>query len=177
MNAKVAFRGTNVSDHGKYVMRQLKHVIWQIIAISMGVARMTCSGLSCGCAAVACLAHREKNMMSQRNSLLASLGAALLILFTVVGFAASLSQSNTPTVDVVQVDFNRLISAAVKDRNRFAVDIPRIVDASQAGIGSWSVVRGMAIWRYSVRVPTAVSLSFHAANIFLPPSAQLRTTP
>jgi hypothetical protein len=115
-------------------------------------------------------------MMSQKSRLLASLGAALLILFAVIGVAASLSQSNVPTVDVVQVDLNRLISAAVKDRNRFAVDIPRIVDASQAGIGSWSVVRGMATWRYSVRVPTAVSLSFHAANIFLPPSAQLTVT-
>jgi len=114
--------------------------------------------------------------MSQGNRLLASLGAALLILFAGAGFTASLSQSNTPTLDVVQVDFNRLISAAVKDRNRFAVDIPRIVDASQAGMGSWGVVRGMATWRYSVRVPTAVSLSFHAANIFLPPSAQLKVT-
>src|SRR5580693_4509482 len=115
-------------------------------------------------------------MMSQKSRLLASLGAALLILFAVIGVAASLSQSNVPTVDVVQVDLNRLISAAVKDRNRFAVDIPRIVDASQAGIGSWSVVRGMATWRYSVRVPTAVSLSFHAANIVLPHSAQLTVT-
>jgi len=114
--------------------------------------------------------------MRQRNRLLTSLGAALLILFAVIGVAASLSQSNTPTVDVVQVDFNRLISTAVRDRNRFAVDIPRIVDASQSGIGSWSVVSGMATWRYSVRVPTAVSLSFHAANIFLPPSAQLKVT-
>ena len=112
--------------------------------------------------------------MSQRDRLPRSLGAILLCLFAVVGFQTSLS--STPAVDVVQVDFNRLINNAVKDRNRFAVDIPRIVDASQAGAGSWSVVRGMATWRYSVRVPTAVSLSFHAANIFLPPSAQLKVT-
>ena len=114
--------------------------------------------------------------MIQGNRLRASLSAAPLILFAVIGFAASISQSITPTVDVVQVDFNRLIGAAVKDRNRFAVDIPHIVDASQAGMGSWSVVHGIATWRYSVRVPTAVSLSFHAANVVLPPSAQLTVT-
>ena len=115
-------------------------------------------------------------MLSQGNRLRASLSAAPLILFAVIGVAASLSQSNAPTVDVVQVDFDRLIGGAVKDRNRFAVDIPHVVDASQAGIGSWNVVRGVATWRYSVRVPTAVSLSFHAANIVLPHSAQLTVT-
>jgi hypothetical protein len=112
--------------------------------------------------------------MSQRDRLLASLGAILLILFAIVGFGASLTQSSAPAVDVVQVDLERLIDTAVKDHNRFAVDIPRVVDASQAGAGTWSVTRGVATWHYSVRVPTAVSLSFHAANIFLPPSAQLK---
>ena len=112
--------------------------------------------------------------MSQRDRLLASFGAILLVLFAVVGFGASPTQSSAPAVDVVQVDLERLIDAAVKDRNRFAVDIPRAVDASQAGTGTWSVTGGVATWRYSVRVPTAVSLSFHAANIFLPPSAQLK---
>jgi hypothetical protein len=112
--------------------------------------------------------------MSHRDRLLATLGAMVLILFAVVGFGASASQSSTPAVDVVRVDLERLIDAAVKDRNRFAVDIPRAVDASQAGTGTWSVAHGVATWRYAVRVPTAVSLSFHAANIYLPPSAQLK---
>ena len=74
----------------------------------------------------------------------------------------------------MQVNLDRLIDSAAKDRNRFAVDVPHVIDASQAGMGTWSVTRGVATWRYSVRVPTAVSLSFHAANIFLPPSAELR---
>jgi hypothetical protein len=74
----------------------------------------------------------------------------------------------------VQINLDPLINAAVKDRNRFAVDIPRIIDSSQAGTGTWSATQGLATWRYSVRVPTAVSLSFHAANIFLPASAQLK---
>jgi lysyl endopeptidase len=112
--------------------------------------------------------------MSQRDRLLNTLGAILLIPFAVVGFRASLAQSSAPAVDVVQVDLDPLINAAVKDRNRFAVDIPHVIDSSQAGTGTWSVTRGVATWHYSVRVPTAVSLSFHAANIFLPPSAQLK---
>jgi hypothetical protein len=112
--------------------------------------------------------------MRQRDRQLSSLGAILFILFALVEFQASLAQSGASAVEVVQVNLDRLIDAAAKDRNRFAVDIPHVINASQAGMGTWSVTRGVATWRYSVRVPTAVSLSFHAGNIFLPPSAQLR---
>jgi hypothetical protein len=112
--------------------------------------------------------------MSQRDRRHSLLGAILLVALTVVGFRQSHAQSSAPTVDVVQVDLNPLIDAAVKDRNRFAVDIPHPIDSSQAGTGTWSITRGLATWHYSVRVPTAVSLSFHAANIFLPSSAQLK---
>jgi len=31
----------------------------------------------------------------------------------------------------------------------------------------------LSTWVYSVRIPTAISLSFHAAGIVLPPSAVL----
>jgi len=112
--------------------------------------------------------------MSHRDRLLRILGAIFLISFAVGGFRTSLAQPSAPAVDVVQVDLNPLINAAMKDLNRFAVDIPHPIDSSQAGTGTWSVTRGAATWRYSVRVPTAVSLSFHATNIFLPSSAQLR---
>jgi lysyl endopeptidase len=112
--------------------------------------------------------------MSPRDRLPSSLGAILIVAFAVVGIRASLAQSSAPAVDVVQVDLDPLINAAVKDRNRFAVDIPHVIDSSQAQTGTWNVTRGVATWRYSVRVPTAVSLSFHAANIFLPASAQLK---
>jgi lysyl endopeptidase len=102
------------------------------------------------------------------------LGAILFVSIAFVGFRPSLAQSSAPAVDVVRVDLNPLIDAAVKDRNRFAVDIPHPIDSSQAGAGTWSATRGVAAWRYSVRVPMAVSLSFHATNIFLPSSAQLK---
>ena len=77
--------------------------------------------------------------MSQRNRLLSTPGAILLILFAVVGFRASLAQSSASTLDVVQVDLNPLIDAAVKDRNRFAVDILHPIDSSQAGTGTWII--------------------------------------
>jgi hypothetical protein len=101
--------------------------------------------------------------MSQRHGLLSSLGVVLLILFLVIGFRSSPAQTGAPAVDVVQINLDPLINTAAKDRNRFAVDIPHVIDASPAGMGSWSVTRGVATWRYSVRLPTAVSLSFHAA--------------
>ena len=112
--------------------------------------------------------------MTHRDRLLNSLGAALLISFAIVGFRASSALSSAPAADVVEVDLDPLIDSAVKDRNRFAVDIPHPIDSSQAAQVRWSITRGLATWHYAVRVPTAVSLSFHAANIFLPSSAQLK---
>jgi lysyl endopeptidase len=109
--------------------------------------------------------------MSQRGRLLSSLGGIVLILFAAIGLRTSAAQSNASAVDVVPVDLDPLIEAAAKDRNRFAVDILHVIDANHGG--TWSITRGVATWRYSVRVPTAVSLSFHAASVLLPPSAQL----
>jgi len=45
--------------------------------------------------------------------------------------------------------------------------------ASTASAGTWSVSGGRAVWRYAVRVPTAVSLSFHATEVTFPESAVL----
>jgi hypothetical protein len=109
--------------------------------------------------------------MSHRSRLLGSLSALLVILFAAIGFGISQAQTDAPAVDVLQINLDTLIEAAARDRNRFAVDIPYAIDTSQ--VGTWSVLAGIATWRYSVRVPSAVSLSFHATNTFLPPSAQL----
>jgi hypothetical protein len=109
--------------------------------------------------------------MTVGNRVLGALCTLAVVLLTFVHFKTSSAQSAASSTDVVQIDLNPLIDVAAKDRNRFAVDIPHVVDASRAG--SWSVARGVAIWRYSVRIPTAVSLSFHASNIVLPPSAEL----
>jgi hypothetical protein len=109
--------------------------------------------------------------MNRRSRLLGSLGAILLFLSVVVTFGVSQAQVRAPAVDVLKVNLDPLIDAAAKDRNRFAVNVPYSVNALQ--VGTWSVSGGIATWRYSLQIPTAVSLSFHATNAFLPPSAQL----
>ena len=73
--------------------------------------------------------------------------------------------------EVVKADLDSLIRAAAPHSVQFAVSVPHTV--SVGSNGSWSVSNGIATWRYTVRIPTAVSLSFHAINTRLPASAQL----
>ncbi len=117
---------------------------------------------------------REMNESDSARPPLQLTGAIFVFPLAVAWLNPSKAQSRPSALDIVQVDLDPLIEAAARDRNRFAVDIPHVVDTSQAG--TWSTTRGVATWRYSVRLPTSVSLSFHAANIFLPPSAQLKVS-
>ena len=74
-------------------------------------------------------------------------------------------------VDVVNTDLKPLIRAAAVQPVQFAVLVPHSVSSTNAG--SWSTSAGIATWTYAVQVPTAVSLSFHAASSSLPDSAVL----
>jgi lysyl endopeptidase len=74
-------------------------------------------------------------------------------------------------VHTVKVDLRPLIRAAFESPVQFAVLVPHA--ASTATAGTWSTANGRATWRYAVRVPTAVSLSFHATSSALPDSATL----
>jgi hypothetical protein len=74
-------------------------------------------------------------------------------------------------VDIVKTDLQPLIRAASDSRVQFAVPVPH--SASTTTSGTWSVANGTATWRYAVRIPTAVSLSFHAIQSSLPESAVL----
>jgi hypothetical protein len=76
-----------------------------------------------------------------------------------------------PAVDTVNVDLNSLIDAAARDKNRFAVNVPHGV--SSASQGRWSKANALSTWTYSTRIATAISLSFHASRLELPPSAVL----
>jgi hypothetical protein len=76
-----------------------------------------------------------------------------------------------PVVDTLRVDLDSLIDKAARTREQFAVNLPHSV--SSATQGSWSRRGSMSTWVYSTRVPTAISMSFHAARIVLPPSAVL----
>jgi hypothetical protein len=74
-------------------------------------------------------------------------------------------------VAVVKTDLDTLIRAAAPTRTQFAVLVPH--QASLQSAGSWSVQGGIATWRYAMRIPTAISMSFHANKVVLPSSAQL----
>jgi hypothetical protein len=89
---------------------------------------------------------------------------ALLLLSCLAAVAA-------PPVHTVKTDLRPLIRAAIGSPDQFAVLVPHAASTSSAG--SWSTDSGRAIWRYAVRVPTAISLSFHATAAALPESATL----
>lgn len=74
-------------------------------------------------------------------------------------------------VDTINVDLDALIDAAVKDTSRFAVNIPHSISSSTQG--SWASAGSTSTWSYSTRIPTAISMSFHASLLNLPPSAVL----
>jgi len=74
-------------------------------------------------------------------------------------------------VEVVKADLSTLIQAAVPSPTQFAVLVPHKVSAQ--AMGSWTVYDGTATWRYTVRIPTAISMSFHADTVVFPSSAGL----
>jgi hypothetical protein len=72
---------------------------------------------------------------------------------------------------VVKVDLKPLIRAAASSKAQFAVPVAHSASASKDG--HWRTVGEREEWQYAVQVPTAISLSFHAGRISLPPSAIL----
>jgi hypothetical protein len=71
--------------------------------------------------------------------------------------------ANAASVDTLSVDLNSLIDATAASKNRFAVDIAHPVSGSDT-------------WTYSVRIPGAISMSFHASEVSLPADAVLTVT-
>ncbi|HEV2704152.1 MAG TPA: hypothetical protein VGV09_21185 [Steroidobacteraceae bacterium] len=75
---------------------------------------------------------------------------------------------------IVNVDLPTLIDQSVGHPNRFAVDVP--FRASAQSTGTWATAGSNQVWRYSVQIPTAVSMSFFADSVHLPASATLTMT-
>jgi len=69
----------------------------------------------------------------------------------------------------LDLDLAPLIDAAALRPERFAVNVPHAVAIT--GADSWTSAAGISTWRYSVRIPTAVSLSFHADRFKVPRGA------
>ena len=78
---------------------------------------------------------------------------------------------DAPRVDVVAVNLAPLIDRAAQSPSRFAVDVPHV--ASPSTVGQWSQAADVSTWTHSLQVPGAVSMSFHATEVFLPASAVL----
>jgi hypothetical protein len=75
------------------------------------------------------------------------------------------------SVDTVGVDLNPLIDAAARSPQQFAVNVRHAISSSAQG--AWSKRGSTLTWTYSTRIPTAISMSFHAPDVVLPPSAVL----
>jgi lysyl endopeptidase len=90
-----------------------------------------------------------------------------------LGLALVLSHAAhaTPTTDVVDIDLAALIAEAARTPERFAVDVAHAISSDKDG--EWTTEGSSATWRYGVRIPTAVSLSFHATRFALPAGATL----
>jgi hypothetical protein len=97
-------------------------------------------------------------------------GWAWLVLGLIL-LASLRSVEGAVPVDLVRTDLSPLIRDAARSPVQFAVHVRHAVSVDTAG--SWSVVGERAIWRYAVRIPTAVSMSFHAIPVHLPSGSKL----
>ena len=71
-------------------------------------------------------------------------------------------------VDSVKTDLKPLIRAASDNRVQFAVHVPYKLSLGSDGHWTNFPARARAEWRYAIRIPTAVSMSFYASQIHLP---------
>jgi lysyl endopeptidase len=109
-----------------------------------------------------------------KGALRLALAAALLCASACAakgGWALAAVPADAVPVEVVKTDLAALIREAASSPEQFAVHIPHPLSVTSAG--SWSIQQNRATWRYAVRIPTAVSMSFHASAIRLPPTASL----
>jgi hypothetical protein len=95
-----------------------------------------------------------------------ALAAVLLLLGSAVATAAA--------QEVLGIELAPLIDQSASFRTRFAVDVPHAV--STAAAGTWTQSGARSTWTYSIRIPTAVSMSFHASQLNLPGDAVLTVT-
>jgi len=89
---------------------------------------------------------------------------ALALCFTTPILAAT-------AIDTVRANLDPLIDLAARSPVQFAVNIPHA--ASSSAQGNWSQHGSLSTWTYSAQIPTAISMSFHAPEVVLPPSAVL----
>ncbi len=87
------------------------------------------------------------------------------------GSATASAAIDSRLSETLQVELQPLIAAAAAHPTQFAVNIPHPVSVRTQG--SWEHVAGRSRWHYTLRIPSAISLSLHAAQVRLPASATL----
>ena len=78
------------------------------------------------------------------------------------------------TLETFRVNLDPLIDKAVRHRTQFAVTVAR--HANSESSGKWQFDGGTATWNYSIRIPTAVSMGFHASRLMMPVQGTLTIT-
>lgn len=96
--------------------------------------------------------------------------------YVLAALLALLCATTAPAVaqEVLSTDLAPLIDQSAQYPTRFAVDVPHTVSIDDAG--TWARNGARSTWTYSIRIPTAVSMSFHAAELSLPGDAVLTVT-
>jgi hypothetical protein len=59
----------------------------------------------------------------------------------------------------------------MRHRTQFAVDVARRINSESSG--KWQTVGENSVWDYSIRIPTSVSMAFHASRLLLPQQGTL----
>ena len=93
------------------------------------------------------------------------------VAFVFMGGAAMPALAAGAPPFILDVDLAPKIRDSALRAERFAVDVP--FAASSAVDGTWTRAGGLSTWRHSVRIPTAVSMGFHADSVRLPAGATL----
>ena len=96
--------------------------------------------------------------------------AAVIAALAISMFVPRAAEAAVP-VHVIKTDLKPLIRAGYESPVQFAVLVPHA--ASVGTSGRWTVNGERATWTYAVRIPTAVSMSFHATHVSWPESAVL----
>jgi hypothetical protein len=92
-----------------------------------------------------------------------------------LAIAAHIACANAGVTPVeLAVDLPAEIDKVAHIPERFAVEVPHSVGVLTHG--AWTASGNTRTWRYDVRVPGAVSLSFHAVHVVLPRGSILRVT-
>jgi hypothetical protein len=74
-------------------------------------------------------------------------------------------------METFRTNLDPLIDRAMRHRTQFAVDVARRIDSESSG--KWQTDGGNVVWDYSIRIPTAVSMAFHASRLLLPQQGTL----